>query len=465
MFPGRGVTIGFGRIHTNKRTIEGTVEMNATNFTKIRAVITACTLLLAMEAWLIPNTWNVTLAAQGGNSWEATAQVWDINAAVDEVSYPFQGVKRTHRTTSVPRPLNVNVLEITLTDPGVSLFVSPGNPDPDRTACEEAIVRKTTTFVQEFGLQIGINGDFSDPDCSLSRTEGEAASVYGLGVSYRSSASGLLEIPKDQYSPHDNRPALAFTKSNQAYIGWYGEGNAFPPEVYNAVGGNKMLVENGQAVDPGTWDPIGGALDLNPRTSVGTSSDGSKLIIIIIDGREAGFSEGVTLPEMSEYLIEFGSYTGLNLDGGGSSAMVFGTLGGSEIINFPSEGTERPRPNHLGIYAISTTSVPLARIGQEEETLASALWQNYPNPFNPETWLPFTLSDGAPVIIRIYSLRGDLVRTFDLGYRSKGAHTSRAKAVYWDGRNEAGESVSSGAYFYNIQAGDFTSTRKMVVGK
>jgi len=276
-----------------------------------------------------------------------------VPLTVDEVDYPFHGIKRTHRITRIPRFLNINILEVTLADPGISLFVSPGDSAPQSILCEEAIVRRTTTFVAEFGLQVGINGDFSDPNCNSSRTEGEAAGVHGLGVSYRKEMPdrGLSEIPRSQYSPHNSKPALAFTESKQAYIGWYAEDDPFPLEVYNAVGGNKMLVEDGQPVDPGTWDPMGKALELHPRTSVGLSSDGGKLIIIVVDGRQAGYSEGVTLPEMSEYLMEFGTHTGLNFDGGGSSTMVFGTPSGPEIINNPSDGAERARPNHLGIYA------------------------------------------------------------------------------------------------------------------
>ena len=282
--------------------------------------------------------------------------------------------------------------------------------------------------------------------------------------------SGHSEIPRDQYSSDNGYPALAFTEFGQPYIGWY-DVDSTPPfplnDVHNAVGGNKMLVAGGAAVDPGQWDPIGGALVLNPRTSVGLSSDGNTLIIIVIDGRKTGFSEGVTLPEMSEYLIEFGAHTGLNLDGGGSSTMVFGTSTVPEIINYPSDGTERSRPNHLGIYASSSSSSPLAlsQFQLRLDVQTPALYQNYPNPFNPETWIPFTLSADAHVAIRIYGVGGQLIRALDLGYKPTGIYISREKAVYWDGRNEMGESVASGIYFYNIQAGEYTATRKMTVAQ
>jgi steroid delta-isomerase-like uncharacterized protein len=93
------------------------------------------------------------------------------------------------------------------------------------------------------------------------------------------------------------------------------------------------------------------------------------------------------------------------------------------------------------------------------------LLQNYPNPFNPETWIPFHLNSEASVSIRIYSMAGQLIRTLELGDRDAGIYISRSRAAYWDGRNEAAEGVSSGVYFYTIQAGDFTATKKMIIAK
>ena len=93
----------------------------------------------------------------------------------------------------------------------------------------------------------------------------------------------------------------------------------------------------------------------------------------------------------------------------------------------------------------------------------SMLLQNYPNPFNPETWIPYHLRDANPVSIRICSATGQLIRTLDLGHQDAGIYTSRSRSAYWDGRNEAGEQVSSGIYFYTIRAGEYNATGKMVV--
>ena len=94
-----------------------------------------------------------------------------------------------------------------------------------------------------------------------------------------------------------------------------------------------------------------------------------------------------------------------------------------------------------------------------------ALWQNYPNPFNPETWLPYQLAQNAEVAINIYDVKGQLVHTFYLGQQPAGMYLAKEKAAYWDGKNEVGERVSSGVYFYTIRAGEFTATRRMVIVK
>ena len=95
----------------------------------------------------------------------------------------------------------------------------------------------------------------------------------------------------------------------------------------------------------------------------------------------------------------------------------------------------------------------------------TTLRHNYPNPFNPETWIPYQLAEPANVTLRIYATDGALVRTLAVGYQSAGRYQQRSRAAYWDGRNEIGEPVASGVYFYTLTAGDFTATRKMSIQK
>ncbi|RKU26089.1 hypothetical protein C6499_14070, partial [Candidatus Poribacteria bacterium] len=106
-----------------------------------------------------------------------------------------------------------------------------------------------------------------------------------------------------------------------------------------------------------------------------------------------------------------------------------------------------------------------------EETV---LLHNYPNPFNPETWIPYQLAKPAEVTLIIYAPNGAVVRTLELGHQPAGFYESRSRAAYWDGRNEVGEPVASGIYFYtlstestrdSVTAGDFNATRKMLIRK
>ena len=95
----------------------------------------------------------------------------------------------------------------------------------------------------------------------------------------------------------------------------------------------------------------------------------------------------------------------------------------------------------------------------------TALLPNYPNPFNPETWIPYQLAEPAKVTLIIYAVDGTVTRTLELGHQSIGVYHDRHRAVHWDGKNELGEPVASGVYFYTLTAGEFKATRKMIVQK
>ena len=93
----------------------------------------------------------------------------------------------------------------------------------------------------------------------------------------------------------------------------------------------------------------------------------------------------------------------------------------------------------------------------------NVLFQNYPNPFNPETWIPYRIASDVEVSISIYSVDGLLIHRIELGQQRAGIYLSRERAAYWNGRDIHGEQVSSGVYFYQMNAGNFTSQRKMVI--
>ena len=93
---------------------------------------------------------------------------------------------------------------------------------------------------------------------------------------------------------------------------------------------------------------------------------------------------------------------------------------------------------------------------------AFALGQNFPNPFNPSTTISYDVPEGNEVMVRlsVYNIRGQLISTLVNEVKTEGSYQ-----VQWDGSDNNGRQVSSGVYFYRIQAGEFGKTRKMVILK
>jgi len=118
-----------------------------------------------------------------------------------------------------------------------------------------------------------------------------------------------------------------------------------------------------------------------------------------------------------------------------------------------------------GVTWTSESGVFLSTVSSIDEPMipdrTPRLFQNHPNPFNPSTTLAFELREPASVCLRIHALDGRLVRTlwqnvlFDAGWHE----------VIWNGRDDAGRALSSGAYFYRLQAGAFSDTRRMILLK
>ncbi len=115
------------------------------------------------------------------------------------------------------------------------------------------------------------------------------------------------------------------------------------------------------------------------------------------------------------------------------------------------------------LSAVIETAVEQQELDKKPDE--TKLGQNYPNPFNPECWIPYELSEQAHVVIRIYNITGQLIKTLDEGVKESGAYTTQSRAAHWDGRNDEGDEVASGVYFYQLQVGNKTLTGRMVVLK
>ncbi len=134
---------------------------------------------------------------------------------------------------------------------------------------------------------------------------------------------------------------------------------------------------------------------------------------------------------------------------------VIGPEGNVESHTFSSIVTPEDLAN-------AVLSIRLDSIGKPKLT---QLLQNFPNPFNPETWIPYQLEQSAEATLQIYDTSGAVVRTLDLGFKGQGFYMTRSRAAYWDGRNNMGEQVASGVYFYSLHTSDFSATRKMLILK
>lgn len=133
-----------------------------------------------------------------------------------------------------------------------------------------------------------------------------------------------------------------------------------------------------------------------------------------------------------------------------------------------ADGVSSLKLKSVGFYSADALPLVSIGVGRGVDPLtavpaSTALLQNFPNPFNPDTWIPYRLSKDSDVSIRIYSAAGKLVRTLDIGYRPAGIYALQDRSAHWDGRNKHGETVTSGVYFYTIQAGEPTATRKMLM--
>lgn len=122
--------------------------------------------------------------------------------------------------------------------------------------------------------------------------------------------------------------------------------------------------------------------------------------------------------------------------------------------------TYDPNRNTETSDSINTSSAPALA-----KSYPTELGNPFPSPSNPEVWIPFSLASPEHVVIKIYDSTGRLVGKLDLGQKIPGAYVSKGEAAYWDGRTRNGEKVTSGIYFYVMEAGSFRAMKKMVILK
>ena len=119
------------------------------------------------------------------------------------------------------------------------------------------------------------------------------------------------------------------------------------------------------------------------------------------------------------------------------------------------------RSNDAFIFGVDNFDVnPSAGDDPTAPVLNTELQGNYPNPFNPETTIRFSVKEAGPVSIGVYNLKGQLVKTLLRENKAAGNHQ-----VVWNGTDNNGRAVSSGVYYYKMNAGSYQASRKMILVK
>jgi hypothetical protein len=260
---------------------------------------------------------------------------WGRPAAVEMREEVYPCVVYYRRVHYVPRTMIAHIVTVDLTCKNIDVFVTP----PEKKDKDMPLRAQTTSqFLKKYALQVAINGDGFTPWWSKSPLD------YYPHVGDPITPNGFAASQRREYGEIKG-PTLFFTDRDEASFG--------EPirKIYNAISGFNWLVKNKQVVE-----------DLNdvreaPRTAVGVDGPGTRLIMIVVDGRQPFYSDGATIAELAELMLFYGGDNAIMLDGGGSSTLVIDWPGkGPQVMNSPIDnyipGRERPVGNHLGIFAV-----------------------------------------------------------------------------------------------------------------
>jgi hypothetical protein len=238
-----------------------------------------------------------------------------------------------------PRPLKIFFLQIRLHTPGLEVFTLPGE-DPDGKGPAESKLTLPTVLLEKYDAVAAVNANAfaavpNDKSFGVGWYEGRPVDIHGLVASSRKIISpvesGRTSFWLDTlFRPHIGDPGGSDLVS-EAVADWF-----------------SPLLKGG-AVIPDPAD-----MALHPRTALGFDDSGSRLLLVVVDGRQPGYSEGISLFELAGIFLEQGCTESINLDGGGSSIMLIRTPDGeSRTFNRPSGRNHRPVPVMLGVRRIN----------------------------------------------------------------------------------------------------------------
>ncbi|MFO1457797.1 MAG: phosphodiester glycosidase family protein [Verrucomicrobiota bacterium] len=285
----------------------------------------------------------------------------------------YQGLDKTSGTnntksTDFQNLMVVYALRVDLQAPGIRLLASP-RIDNYQSNSRETAGMTVSRFVKVHGVQAAINAGFFRPT-EYYLPEGTPMTVQGLLISQGEPVS----------------PAGA-TYSASLYVDAENHARIYPNNwpaadtngIWTAVSGDYPVLVEGTNIGR-KYLSLGGIHDVNPRTSVGLSQDQRFLYLLVIDGRQSGYSEGAFDYETAAWLQLLGAWDGINLDGGGSSTMsVQGVNGNPVRLNRSSavadSGRERTVGGHLGIFALPLEGFVNSVVALPDDDAASITWK------------------------------------------------------------------------------------------
>ena len=246
----------------------------------------------------------------------------------------YPGVTYFRSVRLRPSPAILHAILVDLTTPGLEFFVTPG----DKSAKLSLQARTVSSVLQKYNLQVAINGDGFQPWHSDNLFDyyphtGDPVAPLGYAASQGNDYAKGSEEEKTLYISKDNEVSFNHPQG----------------DLYNAISGDRTILIGGEPVSDLPEDD-----SRQPRTAVGIDQEGKTLLLLVADGRQPFYSEGVTLKELANIMAGYGMDSALNLDGGGSSTLaVEGWFGFANVLNSPIDrnipGLQRPVGNHLGI--------------------------------------------------------------------------------------------------------------------
>ncbi|MCX6867127.1 MAG: phosphodiester glycosidase family protein [Verrucomicrobia bacterium] len=270
--------------------------------------------------------------------------------AAETITHPLAGVTCIVREDALPRPVKMHLLLIDLKTPGLQFRVTP------HAGTLDTIKQTTLDFLKEQKAQLAINGHFFEP-WPAPKPDPGTADLIGLAASDGRVYSPFEAAPPKSYAIRANAPALNIDRHNAATIVHRNQNDptgrctAEPVTLYNTLAGNEQLLTRAtHTAGIGAWDRKPG-----PLTIVGLAP-ANTLVILIVDGRQPGVSEGLSTREAANLLLrDYHVSDAINLDGGGSTTFCMQDPV-ARVVNVPvgrndTPGTLRPVGSNLAIFA------------------------------------------------------------------------------------------------------------------